>query len=125
MTKTLNDWTREELLSLPTRRWDESTTYDSLMLLSTGQQHDSGWAAIAVIGVRDHVPVEIASQCSDDIEWHLPDAKRYGKNGEFTIGQLRMDCAFASGAMHAWKRDCVFVVHEALSSLEVNVKAKT
>lgn len=118
--KSLNEWTRKELLALPVRCWSEVSTYDSVLLLSTRKKHDSGWAMIAIIGVKDGAPIEIASACSDDIEWkaHPMDVLL---NGAYSIGQIRMDCCFKSGALHAWSRYSKFKVGCALSSIDIKV----
>jgi hypothetical protein len=120
--KKLNQWGRDELLKLPTRAWGEVSEYDSLLLLSTRRKHDSGWAIMAIIGVREHQPVEIACACCDDIEWKLPPMQKIG-GGVYSIGQMRMDCAMRSGALHAWARDAKFRVGMALSSTEVELLA--
>ena len=81
---------RNELMSLPVRKWnDKSTTYDSLMVLSDGKKHDSGWGLIVIVGCIDNSPVEIAVNCADDICWNFKQ-------------QPRMDCALPSRAMHFW-----------------------
>lgn len=120
--KSLNQWGRDELLKLPTRQWDAESDYDSLLLLSTRRKHDSGWAIMAIIGVRDSQPVEIACACCDDIEWKLPPMVTVG-GGAYSIGQMRMDCAMRSGALHAWARKAKFRVGAALSSTEVELLA--
>ena len=117
--KSLNDWTKEELLALPVRAWNAVSTYESVLLLSTGEAHDSGWACMAVIGLIDRKPIEIASICSDDIEWQLPPMQYAG------LGQLRMDCTLSSGAIHAWNRDALFVVGAALSSITIELRFKS
>jgi hypothetical protein len=119
--KPLNDWSRDELLSLPHRAWQTSAVYDSLLLLSTRRKHDSGWAMVAIIGVVNHMPTEVATACSDDVEWVLPPAIRFGERSEYAMGQMRMDCAFRSGAMHFWTRTARFKVGDALSSVTVEV----
>jgi len=119
--KSLNAWTREELLALPVRAWGVESRYDSLLLLSTGEAHDSGWGMMAVIGVRDLQPVEIACQCCDDIEWKFPPMCMYG---QWSTGQIRMDCAIGSGALHPWARDMQFYVGAALSSITIEVLPK-
>jgi hypothetical protein len=116
--KMLNQWGRDELFSLPTRAWGEESVYDSVMLLSTRRKHDSGWAIIAIIGVRDGQPVEIACACCDDIEWKLPQPVICASH---IIGQMRMDCALRSGAMHAWARGAKFRVGIALSSTDIEL----
>ncbi len=120
--KGLNQWGRDELLKLPTRAWDADSEYDSLLLLSTRRKHDSGWAIMAIVGVRDGQPVEIACACCDDIEWKLPTMQTVG-GGAYSIGQMRMDCAMRSGALHAWARKAKFRVGVALSSVEVELLA--
>lgn len=79
--KTLNQWGRDELLKLPTRAWDAESEYDSLLLLSTCRKHESGWAIMAIVGVREGQPVEIACACCDDIEWKLPRRLPAGGSG--------------------------------------------
>lgn len=100
--------TREELMSLPVRQWDDtSKTYDSLLVLSVGRAHDSGWSLILIIGCIRQEPIEIALGCADDIRWH------------FSQGSS-MDCALPSGAMHFWCKDKgKFRVGPALSSTDV------
>lgn len=118
--RDLNSWSHKELMALPVRKWDDEKEYDSLLLLSTRKKHDSGWAVIAIIGVRDHRPEEIACACCDDIEWKLPAMTTFG-NGRWTTGQFRTDCAFRSGALHAWQRGARFKVGAALSSTTVEM----
>ncbi len=117
---SLNNYTKKELLSLPTREWGKETSYSSLLVLSTGRKHDSKWAVIAIIGCDSkQVPIEIACQCADDIEWVFPNKKNYG---DFSIGQVRMDCAMKSGAMHFWAQNGFFHVGMALSSTRIELK---
>jgi hypothetical protein len=119
---SLNEWPKTALLSLPHRDWsDDSARYDSVLIVSTGKKHDSGWAMIAIIGVRAHKPVEVCTVCSDDIEWKLPPAKIFGPNAEYSFGQFRTDCAIKSGALHAWTRDGKFRVGASLSSTEIEL----
>ncbi len=103
-------------MALPVRDWDKRTKYDSLLIVSTRKKHDSGWAMMAIIGVCDNAPQEIAVSCCDDIEWKLP-AMRF----DGLIGQFRTDCAIKSGAIHAWQRDSYFIVGEALSSTTIEL----
>lgn len=116
-SKHAREWSKEDLLSLPERKWDdESPEYNSLLLLSTGATHDSGWAMIAVIGCVDYKPVEIATQCADDLCWTVPP-----KQHEFETGQIRTDCCVKSGALHFWRRNGKFKVGCALSSTDITI----
>ena len=120
-TKSLNNWSRDELMALPVRKWMEYSEYDSVLLLSTRRKHESGWAMMEIIGVREGVPVEIVASCCDDIEWKFPPMKG---GTRLTSGQMRMDCALRSGAMHAWVRvsgRSKFRVGEALSSVTIEL----
>ncbi len=120
MNKHINLWSRKELMALPVRPWGGESLYDSLLLTSTRKKHDSGWAVIAIIGVVKNQPHEIAACCCDDIEWKFPTMVEYGKS-RYTIGQVRMDCAMKSGAMHFWQRNAKFKVGMALSSTTVEM----
>jgi hypothetical protein len=107
---SINEWTKSELLSLPHRQWNnDSPRYDSLLIISTGKKHESGWAMMAIIGCRKLKPVEICTACSDDIEWKMP------------VGQYRSDCAIKSGALHIWTREGKFRVGTSLSSTEIEL----
>ena len=116
----LNSWSYKELMALPFRKWDEEKEYESLLLISTRKKHDSGWAVMAIIGVRNGQPEEIACACCDDIEWKLPPMKTFGC-GRWYIGQFRTDCALRSGAIHAWQNDAKFRVGKALSSTTIEM----
>lgn len=118
----VNEWPKTALLALPHRKWcDDSPRYDSVLIVSTGKKHDSGWAMIAIIGVRVRKPVEVCTVCSDDIEWKLPPAKTLGPNAEYSIGQFRTDCAIKSGALHVWTSEGKFLVGASLSSTEIEL----
>jgi len=121
--KSINQWGRTELLNLPRRKWDKESEYSSLLLLSTRRKHDSGWAMIAIIGVRDGVPVEIACDCCDHIAWKLPPMRtvRGGPFFFYPTEKMNMDCALRSGALHAWADKTKFRVGPALSSIDVTL----
>jgi hypothetical protein len=121
--KCLNAWSRDKLLCLPRRAYGAAGEYDSLLILSTRRKHDSGWAMMAIIWVRDEQPTEIACICCDDIEWKMPVMKTID-GGKFSIGQMRMDCAIKSGAVHAWANQAMFRVGDQLSSTTVELFAK-
>lgn len=107
--KDLNKIARKELLSLPLRKWDKVSRYQSLIVFSEGQKHDSGWALMYIIGVDKSGPKEIAVTCTDDIMWVT--------NGN----NLRTDCCLKSRAIHFWSNDGVFEVGSALSSVTVKL----
>lgn len=118
MEKHLNKWSKKELLQLPCRNWNDESVYDSVLVLSTGKKHDSKWGCMAIIGIVNGKPIEIASSCSDDIEWKVTEMK---KCAYWLIGQIRQDCAFKSGAMHFWSRENKFKVGCALSSITIEL----
>lgn len=109
----LDKWSRTELLALPVRQWDIESEYDGLVVFSTRRKHESGWAKMAIIGVRNGVPVEIVSTCSDDLVWLL-----------LNQSVLRMDCVFKSGVMHFWATGMKFLARRALSSIDIDLVLK-
>ena len=115
--KDKNDLIRKDLLILPHRDWQVDTVYDSLLIFSTRQKHDSGYARMYIIGMDDDTPKEIATSGSDDIEWKVP----IGVHG---IGQLRTDCLAKSGILHFWSNYCKFKVGLACSSITVEMVPK-
>jgi hypothetical protein len=117
----MNLTSKSELLSLPVREWDIESTYDSLLILPTGEEHTaSGWGLMTIIGVIDRKPIEIAAIGVDDIAWHLPPAEYEGKS------QMSMDCCLESGALHFWypgtaNSKATFTVSSSLSSVDIKV----
>lgn len=104
----IDNATRADLLSLPVRKWDDDKKrYDSLLIISNGKKHDSGWGEMVIIGCVDEKPIEIAASGLDDINWHL----QYNP---------RTDCALPSRAMRFWYRgEGKYRVGCALSSTDV------
>lgn len=120
--KDLNHYSRKELLDLPHKQWDASATYNSILLLSTRRKHDSGYAVIAIVGVRKGVPVELATSCSDDIEWRFPAPEQFGTHGDGTpmlMGHINTDCLYRTGAMHMWSDTHDFQIGDSLSCIRV------
>lgn len=104
---------RKELLALPVRAWPDESTYDSLYLVPSGRKHESGYMCVAIVGIRDHKPVEIAA-FPDDIEWKMPQDTSYW-------GDMRMDCEYPSGILHPWSHRYAFKVGRALSSTTITL----
>jgi hypothetical protein len=99
-----------ELRKLPFRGWNNVTTYKSILVISSGKKHDSGWAMMYIIGLDvKHNPIEIAAAC-DDICWKIPTETDYN---------FRNDMFYPSGAIHFWSRTHSFKVGSSLSSTDV------
>ena len=112
MTSSINKWSRADLLQLPRRCWSAESEYESVLLLSTRRRHaGSGWAIMAIIGVNDAAPTEVACICADDIAWAMPAG----------LPPLRTDCALRSGAIHIRAPEYRFRVGVALSSTCISV----
>lgn len=108
----LNKVTRKQLLALPVREWDKRTTYDSVLIVPQARAHDSGWAMMYIVGVREGVPVEIAATHCDDIEW-IVNADKWGSH------RLRMDCVRTARCTHVWSNHLTFAVGASLSSVDI------
>ena len=106
--KSINDYTKKELMSLKHREWNNvSSLYDSVLILPNKEAHDSGWSTMTIIGIVNQVPIEICGSCSDDIEWN-------------NKSLLRMDCALKSKALHFWSSyGEKFKVGASLSSVTI------
>lgn len=126
MTEFIN-LKKKELLALPKRHWDKTTEYDSLLLVPNGK-HDSGYALIAIVGVNQRTPVEIAAYC-DDIVWGFPTEHPYDSvylpRCGYHAHVMRTDC-LPSGIIHIWASSentfsGRFRVGSSLSSTEVEL----
>lgn len=119
----------KQLLALPRRPWDKVTDYDYLYIVPTRKKHDSGYMAMAIVGVclREKEAVgEIAAYC-DDIVWSFPVRHPYDviEKGKHT-SILRTDMLFPSGIARMWGSGEAyfsgrFIVGLSLSSTNVEL----
>ena len=119
MERDLNKWTRKMFLSLPRREWDETSSYDSIVILDNRTKHDSGYACMVIIGIEKGVPKEVCAEWCDDIEWIIPSPRLCET---YPIGQFRTDCFLKSGAMHVWSHNAIFIVGIAVSSVTIELR---
>lgn len=64
--KEWKDWTKKELLSLPVRKWDLSSSYRSILFVNTRNKHSSGYNLFAIVGCDDGcIPKEICGYMDD------------------------------------------------------------
>lgn len=83
MKPDANDLTRKEILSVPTRRWDEEIgEFDALVLVPRRTRHDSGFGTMDFVALRGNTPIARLSGHSDVL--HI--------NGISGFGQLTKDC---------------------------------
>lgn len=107
--------TLKELRKLPTRKWDEVKSYESIIVIPSGVQHDSGWALMYIIGLdSEQKPIEIAAAC-DDICWKIPTSTNY---------DFRTDMFYGNGAIHFWSNEYLFIVGTSLSITDVSLVFK-
>lgn len=105
---------RKELLNLPTRNWSVTSTYDSICIVNTGKKHDSGFAVMAIVGIINFEPVEIAAYC-DDLQWlEIP---------SYPLS-LRNDMYYPSGIIHFWCHGAEFQVGGSLNTTEIKCLKK-
>lgn len=66
--KDMNYWTKRQLKAVRMRDWDEDIgEFDSLIILPTKHKHDSGYACMDFVAVKDNKPLALLSGCSDVI----------------------------------------------------------
>ena len=111
MGKSLNDWSRKELLALPYDSQRGVTICDSVLVMKIGRKHDSGFGCIALVSVSAGVPTGVLARCPDDIRWIF---------GPGTIS-LQTDLLFRSGAVNFWGHQLRFKVTEEYSSIDVYI----
>lgn len=118
MEKEKEKFNKKELLKLPQREWDTESVYDSILLVPAGTKHDSGYMHIAIVGIREGKPVEIAAY-PDDISWVTPSSMRPGLS--FPLAHMRTDCYYPSGIIRFHSTECDFQVSESLSSVDITL----
>jgi hypothetical protein len=103
----------KELRQLPFRKSDEVKSYKSIIVIPSGQKHDSGFALMYIIGLENE-PIEIAAAC-DDICWKIPTLMNY---------DFRNDMYYPSGALRYWSNRYRFEVGASLSSTNITLTTK-
>ena len=92
----VSDATKQQLLALPRR--DASQNYDSVIVLQTGETHESGWNNVVVIGCIENQAVEIACDPTDSVSWEI---NKITFEAFPTLPSIYSDIP-ASGGMHFW-----------------------
>ncbi len=109
--QTWTEFKKSDLLTLPKRDWGKTTTYTSILLVSTRTKHDSGYNLFTVIGVDDGEPIEIAGYMDDLI---------LGEHNKTLAGSVHIDCSMR-GVFQVWGPGCNFQVPPTLSTTVINV----
>jgi len=109
---------RKDVINLPSRNWNKDVEpFDSLLLVNSGRNHDSGWKHIVIIGCRNLVPVQQLAW-PDDINWNMEEVhKLKGLSVQYC---MRTDMT-VYGLIHIWSSNCNFKVGPALSSTEIKL----
>ena len=119
---------KQILESLP-RPWNQTEElFDQVLLVQGKTKHSSGYMTQVLIGA---IYNEEKKDCTyqilgwpDDIEFQFGDDTRYGENGEFTSGNVRMDCYYPQGFFQFHSRKGKFHVSESLSSMTIKLIIK-
>lgn len=128
--------TKKELLALPILDWGiDRGWWDALLIIPGRHKHDSGYAHIAIIGVRfgkvgvrgdkDSGPGEWASHklaYGDDIQW--PAQSGYPGGSMRDYGALRTDSYHPSGVLRLWSGEYEFSTTSPLSSVTILIRPK-
>ena len=100
MSKEWFDFSKEELLKLPKRDLNKTSSYTSILFVNTRKKHESGYNLFAIIGCKDGTPMEICGYM-DDFRFNP-----YWKDGGVLSDTLMMsDIAFDCSMK------CVFRMH--------------
>lgn len=118
--------TRDDFKRVPFREHFDSELppFESLVIIPTDEQHDSGWQCMEFVGVDENMePVVRMSGCSDVI--HIDGIGGYGKwDGDGKLPRSRpiqawsIDCLPKSGYLRLFCHGQIVVGHD-LSSFEI------
>ena len=111
--KTLNNYTKQELLSLDTCSFkkEKSQIFDEILAITQKNKiHSSGFRLITLIGVRKKQPVGIITRSCDDLNMFSP------------LGQVEIDVLSISGAMRFHGDIVKFVVSRPISTVYITLK---
>lgn len=111
----MDNWesmTKNQLLALPQRKWNNVKRYNTILLVSTRKKHSSGFNHYAVIGINPN-EMEIAAYMDDMSLCNL------------TTRNMRIDCSM-KGVFRFWfrhRRDEIikFEIGESLSSVDITI----
>lgn len=121
--------TKRDLLALPHLEWSAARGwFDALLIIPGRHKHDSGWAHIAIIGVRYVEGVgdwaENVLAYPDDIHW--PAQSGLGDTDYLrAYGALRTDAYHPSGVLRLWSSEYEFAIDSPLSSVDILIRKKT
>ena len=127
------EMTREDFQKVPFRKsfCSELPPFESLVIIPTDREHDSGYACMEFVGVnKDWEPVVRMSGCSDVV--HIDGIGGYGqlwRQGKFPLALTRpiqawsIDCLPKSGYLRIFC-DGQIIVGDDLSSFEIFWKGR-
>lgn len=106
--------TRKQLLALPRRKWNKTSTYDSVYIVPTYDTHkDSGYRLMAIVGaLKKKGPVEIAAIC-DVIDWERTDDSAHAS--------VKNEMDTSTNILHVWSNTCKFRVGPSLSTASITI----
>ena len=107
MSKYWFDFSKEELLKLPERDWNKTSSYTSILFVNTRKKHESGYNLFAIIGCKDGTPMEICGYM-DDFRFDP-----YWKNGgslsdTLIMSDIAFDCSM-KGVFRMHSRRKIYV----------------
>lgn len=111
MTDNGENMTRNQLLALPCRAWNDVKDYLCIIVVPTGKKHGSGWALMAIVGCNENgKPYEIAAYC-DDIQWVT----------QQTEYEFRTDMFYKNSCIRFHSREFKYRVGASLSTTEIKM----
>lgn len=110
------DINRKILKKLPSRSGNEESEYKGLYIIPSGLKHDSGYMAIAIVGIKENDDLEIAAY-PDDICWNFMKFLQ-----AYDVTGMRTDCLYPTGVLHFWGKKLKFIVEGAYSSTTIRVE---
>jgi hypothetical protein len=123
----ITDMTRKDFESLGHRKWDETVTCESIVILPTRHMHDSGYRCMDFVAIKGNEALCLLSGCSDVI--HVDGIGGFGHDWLNNYGRVpisipisgwSIDCLPKSGLLRMWPSNKKKVLCEpAYSSFEI------
>jgi hypothetical protein len=113
----INGLTKQYLLSLPVRKFDEVSVYETMLLVPHSQHEESKYSWFAIVGLNNCIPVEIAAFC---------DVLRFDFSG-INMGDydFEMEMTYPENLTRYFSTRFKFKVHQSLSTTKVSLVEKS
>ncbi len=106
--------TKKFLLQLPKRKYNATSIYDSIIIVDSGEEHDSGYTVMYLVGCIDGKPIEIIEDGCDSINWKFDGLRPI----------IGTDMLYPSGLVQFFGVDCKLKIASSYSTTVIELIKK-